>query len=38
MIEAMGLTCNTNYYWRVFAWSGSIGGHSAVAQAKTDPC
>jgi hypothetical protein len=38
MIEATGLTCNTLYYWRVFAWSGSIGGHSDYETVQTAAC
>jgi hypothetical protein len=37
-ITATSLSCGTEYYWRVFAWSGAVGGHSVVRQVETDPC
>jgi hypothetical protein len=33
-----GLTCDTLYYWRVFAWNTITGIHSNVATFHTDDC
>ena len=33
-----GLTCNTTYYWRVYAVGSTVSGHSVIAQFTTDAC
>jgi hypothetical protein len=37
-ITATGLTCNTQYRWRVYAFGGASSGHSVIASETTDAC
>jgi hypothetical protein len=33
-----GLTCNTTYFWRVYAMGTNIAGYSVTVQATTSAC
>lgn len=33
-----GLTCATEYFWRVFAFAGNASGHSSIASFTTEAC
>ena len=37
-IDISGLTCNTNYFWRVYARGTTVAGYSSEAQARTTAC
>jgi hypothetical protein len=37
-LDVTGLTCDTTYYWRVYARGTNVGGHSQEASFKTDAC
>ena len=37
-VTISGLTCETNYFWRVYAWNSVTNAHSSVSTFRTDDC